>query len=388
MSERYDAIVLGLGGIGSGAAYWLSRRGARVLGLEQFELGHMRGESHDHSRIIRLSYHAPNYVELAKRAYESWAMLELDCGERIVYKTGGLDLGPRGGAIPLEGYADAMGASGVEFETLDAAELRRRFPAFEIGDDVWGLFQADGGIVAAERATASHHRMAQAHGATLRENVRVERIELDGNDITVHAHDATYRTAQLIVCAGPWTNAILAGAGAHLPLEVTKEQAMYFRPADPTPFAFGSFPVWIWMDDPSFYGFPVFGEAGAVKVTQDAGGKAVDPQTRSFEEDPDITARVRRFLRAHLPALDAPLHLIKTCLYTLTPDRDFVIDTLPGTSNVHVAIGAGHAFKFASVIGRILTELALDGGTPSDISGFTLARPILSMAEPPKTYMV
>lgn len=388
MSERYDVIVLGLGGIGSGAAYWLARRGACVLALEQFELAHARGESHDHSRIIRLSYHARNYVELAKRAYESWAMLELDSAERVVFKTGGLDLGPRGGAIPLEGYADAMQSSGVVFERLEADEIRRRFPAFRIDDSVWGLFQADAGIVAAERATEAHQRMATAFGATLRAGSKVERIDLDGADVTVYGNGTVYRASQLIVCAGPWTNAILAHAGLHLPLEVTKEQAMYFRPADASPFAFGTFPVWIWMDDPSFYGFPVFGEVGAVKVTQDAGGKAVDPDTRTFDEDPDITQRVRTFLRAHLPALDAPVHLVKTCLYTLTPDRDFVIDTVPETTNVHVAIGAGHAFKFASVIGRILSELALDGTTESDISGFTLQRPILAMIEPPKTYMV
>ncbi len=388
MNQRYDAIVLGLGGIGSGAAYWLARSGALVLGLEQFELGHARGESHDHSRIIRLSYHARNYVELAKRAYQSWETLEVDSGERVVFKTGGLDLGPRISAIPLEGYADAMRSCGVPFEVLGAEQIRRRWPAFHIDDNVWGLYQAETGIVAAERATAAHQRMARAYGATLRENARVERIDLDGSDVVVHTSDETHRATQLIVCAGPWTNAMLSYAGLHLPLEVTKEQAMYFSPADISPFAFGTFPVWIWMDDPSFYGFPVFGEAAAVKVTQDAGGKPVDPQTRTFDEDPDITARVRRFLRAHLPALDAPLHLLKTCLYTLTPDRDFVIDTVPGTTNVHVAIGAGHAFKFASVIGRILSELALDEATASDLSGFTISRPILSMAEPPKTYMV
>ncbi len=388
MSEQYDAIVLGLGGIGSGALYWLARRGARVLGLEQFELGHARGESHDHSRIIRLSYHAANYVALAKRAYESWAVLERDSGDRVVYKTGGLDLGPRNGAIPLDGYADAMRACDVAFETLDATQIRHRFPPFRIDDDVCGLYQADGGIVAAERATAAHQRMAAAHGAAVVDNVRVERIDVDGSHITVRTRELAYRTSQLIVSAGPWTKPILASAGVDISLEVTKEQPMYFRPADASPFAMGRFPVWIWMDDPSFYGFPVFGETGAVKVTQDAGGKAVDPDTRTFDEDTDITQRVRSFLRAHLPALDAPLHLVKTCLYTLTPDRDFVIDTVPEAKNVHVAIGAGHAFKFASVIGRILSELALDGETESDISGFSLARPILSMAQPPKTYMV
>jgi sarcosine oxidase len=386
--EHFDVIVLGLGGIGSGAAYWAARRGARVLGIEQFELGHARGESHDHSRIIRLSYHTPSYVELAKRAYESWAFLEADALDRLIFKTGGLDFGPRNGAIPLDGYADAMRTCGVPFETLDAHDIRRRFPQFQVDDDVWGLYQADTGIVAAERATAAHQRAARAHGATLLDRTRVTNIAVDGDVVCVEAGERAYCARHLVVCAGPWSNAALAHLDIDLPLEVTKEQAMYVRPANPSPFAFGNFPVWIWMDDPSFYGFPVFGEAGAVKVTQDAGGKTVDADTRGFEPDPDITQRVHAFLREHLPALDAPLHLVKTCLYTLTPDRDFVIDTVTGTDNVHVAIGAGHAFKFASVIGRILCELALDGGTPSDISAFSLSRPILSMAQPPKTYMV
>ncbi len=388
MTRDYDAIVLGLGGIGSGAAYWLAKSGASVLGIEQFALGHARGESHDHSRIIRLSYHAPHYVELAKRAYESWSILEEDSGESLVFKTGGLDLGPREGAIPLSGYADAMSACDVPFETLDAAEIRRRFPAFTIDDSVYGLFQSDGGIVAAERATAAHQRAARAHGATLLDNTTVARIDDSNGEITLEAGGDVYRSRSLVIAAGPWTNGALAHLGVRLPLEITKEQAMYFRPRDASAFAYGAFPVWIWMDDPSFYGFPVFGEAGAVKVTQDAGGLAVDPDTRTFEPDPDITERVRGFLRAHLPQLDAPVHLLKTCLYTLTPDRDFVIDSLAEHPNVHVAIGAGHAFKFASVIGRILSELATTAKTPSDISEFALARPILHMSAPPKTYMV
>jgi sarcosine oxidase len=142
------------------------------------------------------------------------------------------------------------------------------------------------------------------------------------------------------------------------------------------------------MDDPSFYGFPVFGESGAVKITQDAGGKPVDPDTRGFEPDPDITARVRAFIGKYLPSALGPERVVKTCLYTLTPDRDFVIDSLPEFPNVHVAIGAGHAFKFASVIGRILSDLAMDGSTTSPIDAFKIDRPILQMAEPPKSYMV
>ncbi|MGB8964647.1 MAG: FAD-dependent oxidoreductase, partial [Candidatus Cybelea sp.] len=169
MNPEYDVIVLGLGGIGSGAAFWLAKRGARVLGLEQFELGHVRGESHDHSRIIRLSYCTSAYVRLAQEAYAAWALLERDAGEQLVFKTGGLDIRPRDGAIPLEAYADSMRDCGVPFEWLDAGAIRRRWSAWRIDDDARALFQPDGGIVAAARATAAHQRAAMAHGATLRD---------------------------------------------------------------------------------------------------------------------------------------------------------------------------------------------------------------------------
>ncbi|HVA34149.1 MAG TPA: N-methyl-L-tryptophan oxidase [Candidatus Baltobacteraceae bacterium] len=388
MPPDFDAIVLGLGGIGSGAAYWLAKRGARVLGLERFELGHARGESHDHSRIIRLSYVTPAYVRLAKDAYAAWESVERDAGEQLVFKVGGLDLGPRDGAIPLEGYADAMTAESVAFEWLDASDIRRRWPAFTIDSDVRGLFQSDGGIVAAERATAAHQRAARAHGATLIDRAEVTALHCANGEVEVEADGKRYRARRLVVAAGPWSAWALGTLGVTVPLEVTKEQAMYFRPRRLESFEFGRFPVWIWMDDPSFYGFPVFGESCAVKVTQDAGGKPVDPDTRGFDEDPEITQRVASFLARHLPDALGTKHLVKTCLYTLTPDRDFVIDRLPQHPEVSIAIGAGHAFKFASVIGRILSDLALSGRTPNDIGDFKLDRPILQMASPPKSYMV
>lgn len=384
----YDVIVLGLGGIGSGAAYWLAKRGVRVLGIEQFELGHARGESHDHSRIIRLSYVTAPYVRLAKEAYAAWESLERDAGEQLVFKTGGLDIGPENGAIPLQGYADAMRDGGVPFEWLDAADIRKRWPAFTVAGDVRGLFQAESGIVAAERATAAHQRAARAHGATLLDRTPVNAVRASGGEIEVEAGGNRYRAGALVIAAGPWSGKTLARFGVRLPLEVTKEQAMYFRARNAERFAFGRFPVWIWMDDPSFYGFPVFGESNAVKVTQDAGGKPVDADTRTFEEDPGITQRVTAFLKENLPDAYGPLHLVKTCLYTLTPDRDFVIDTLPEHPNVCVAIGAGHAFKFASVIGRVLSELATSGTTSSGIADFAVGRPILQMESPPKSYMV
>lgn len=386
-AARYDAIVLGLGGIGSGAAYWLAKRGARVLGLEQFELGHLRGESHDHSRIIRLSYHTPAYVRLAHAAYDAWAQLEADSGETLVTRTGGLDLGPRGGAIPLADYAASMRACGVPFEELDAADIRRRWPAFTVGDDVHGLFQAQGGIAAAARGTAAHQREAQRLGAVLRDRTPITALRDLAGEIEVEAGGETYRARKLVIAAGPWSAKALAAFDVRIPLEVTKEQVTYFAPRDPERFALGSFPVWIWMDDPSFYGFPEFAGSG-VKIAQDAGGKAVDPDTRGFEPDPAISARMRAFLARTLPSVMGPELVTKTCLYTLTPDRDFVLDRLAEHPDVCVAIGAGHAFKFASILGRALSELALDGTCTHAIPAFALDRPILRMASPPKTYMV
>jgi sarcosine oxidase len=366
-----------------------------VLGLEQFEFGHARGSSHDWSRIIRLSYFTPAYVRLAKEAYTAWESLECDAGEKVVFKTGGLDIGPRESAIPLSNYAQSMRACDVHFEELDAAEIRKRWPVWQIGDDIHGLFQPDSGIVAADRATSALRRTAIALGATLLENTAITALHDARGEIEVEAGGERYRAEKLIVAAGAWSDRVLAHLGVAIPLEVTKEQVMYFRAPDLRRFAFSSFPIWIWMDDPSFYGFPVFGESDAVKITQDTGGKAVDPNTRGFEEDPDITARVTGFLERYLPSALGPVQRLKTCLYALTPDRDFIIDTLPEHPNISVTVGGGHAFKFASVIGRILSDLALPTTvSPSgvegrlDLSAFKITRPILQMANPPKTYML
>jgi len=384
----FDYIVLGLGGIGSGAAYWLSRRaGANVLGLEQFTLGHVRGESQDHSRIIRLSYHRPDYVALARRAYDAWASVEVDAGEQLVLKTGGLDFGPRVSAIPLETYAESMRACDVPFEHMDAADIMRRWPQFHLSDDIHGLYQQQSGIAMAARCTAAHQRLAREHGATLIENAPVTGVTRHGAEFVVSAGGERYSCNKLVVAAGPWSNRALQYFGLQLPLEVTKEQVTYFASPDIKQFAPDRFPVWIWMDDPSFYGMPVFGEAGP-KVAQDAGGKSVDPDTRTFDPDPDNFARVSAFLERYLPSALGPVIYTKTCLYTLPPDRDFIVDKVPGAENAVIAIGAGHAFKFASALGKILSELACDGSTEADISGFSLNRPILQLADPPKSYMV
>jgi len=384
----YEYIVLGLGGLGSAAAYWLSRQaGADVLGLEQFELGHVRGESPDHSRIIRLSYHTPGYVELAKQAYAAWDVLEKDSGERVILPTGGLDFAPRMSAIPLESYSESMKAAGVSFEHLDAAEIMRRWPQFHLTDDIHGLYQEQSGIAMAARANAAHQRMAREHGATLADRRPVERIRSAGGEIDVEAAGVSYRCRRLAIAAGPWSNRALGNFGVELPLEVTQEQVTYFASPRRREFMPDRFPVWIWMDDPCYYGFPVFGEDGP-KAAQDAGGKPVTADSRGFEPDPQNSQRVRDFLTRYLPGVVGPEIYTRTCLYTLTPDRDFVIDAVPQAEGVFVAIGAGHAFKFASLIGKTLAELAREGRSVADIAPFTIERPILKEKNPARSYMV
>jgi sarcosine oxidase len=210
-----------------------------------------------------------------------------------------------------------------------------------------------------------------------------------GGAYTVVAGGTTLTAGRVIVVADAWTNELLAPLGRRLPLTVTKEQVTYFAAPDPLAFAPDRFPVWIWMDDPSFYGFPTYGEAGP-KAAQDCGGRPTTAGSRTFERDESAYRRVRDFLAAYLPSALGPDIVTKTCLYTLTPDRDFVVDRLPEAPGVLVGLGAAHGFKFASVLGRILVELALDGETPSrpELEAFKVGRPILLQDAPAVSWMV
>ena len=385
--DEADVIVLGLGGIGSAAAYWLARSGARVIGLERFALGHERGASHDHSRIIRLSYHDPVYVRLAQAAYASWAEVSAEAGAELVIETGGIDVFPAEDAFDRAAYTGAMDVCGVPYELLDAAEAMRRFPELRIDASTEVLFQERTGIAAAARANAAHQRLARAHGADLREHARVEAISTAPGEVTVRVDGETIRGSHLVVCAGPWTNDVLALLGHELNLTVTREQVLYLEPQDPAAFAPGRFPVWIWMQEPCYYGFPIFGEP-AVKAAQDGGGAETTAERRSFEPDEEGRARLLEFMRRTFPRAVGREHLLKTCLYTLPPDRDFLLDRLPGHERVLLAVGAGHAFKFATQIGRILSELALAGTTPHDIGLFRADRQVLNDPAAPRTWNV
>jgi sarcosine oxidase len=210
-----------------------------------------------------------------------------------------------------------------------------------------------------------------------------------GGDLEVLTPNGAYRTQRVVLATDAWTNDLLAAFERRLPLTITKEQVTYYACPDPATFAPDRFPVWIWMDDPCFYGFPTYGEAGP-KAAQDCGGETVDPEARTFDPDERAFRRLGDFLATYLPDAVGPPILTRTCLYTLTPDRDFVVDRVPEAPGVLVVLGAAHGFKYASVLGRILAELALDGGTPSvrELERFRIDRPILLEAEPATSWMV
>ncbi len=386
----YDAIVIGLGGIGSAAAYRLAAApgGARVLGLEQFELGHDRGASQDVSRITRLSYHRPEYVELAIAAQASWREVEGAAGATILTMTGGLDLAPPDAAESIDDYANAMTQVGVPFEWLDDVEVARRWPHWRLDAGTRGLFQADAGIADPERGNEAHQRLARAAGATLLERTRVASIQDHGGELQVSTDDGRSFTAgAVVVAADAWTNELLEPLGHGLPLSVTREQVTWFEARDPAAFDPGRSPVWIWLDQPSFYGFPTYRGPGP-KVGEDVGGRPTTAEGRSFDPDMDCLDRVSTFLSARMPGAIGPALRTKTCLYTLTPDRDFVLDRVPEAPAVSVALGAAHSFKFAAWFGLTLAELALDGRTTADVSPFALERPALTDPEVAASWLV
>jgi sarcosine oxidase len=389
MRKSYAHIVLGVGGIGSAAAYWLGKQsGGDVLAIEQYRLGHDRGASEDHSRIIRHSYHTTDYTSLTRASYDHWRTLENETGLPLLQITGGLHLAPAGsaGEAEIASYARALAEQGHDYEVLDAASLRARWPQWRIGEDVIGLFQAESGILDIRRANAAHISRALALGVTFLEDSPVRRIVPFHDHVEVHTDDAVHIGGTLTVCAGSWTETLLGGLGIDVPLSLTQEQVTYFAAPDLRPFAPDRFPIWIFHGpDKTFYGFPVYGEA-AVKAARDMSGRFVTQETRSYEPNPEQTAEVAEFLAAYLPDAVGPELFSKTCVYDLPADRNFILDTVPGHPRISLFVGAGHAAKFAGLIGHILADLATEGRTDYPVEAFTIDRPAVTDPDYPSDF--
>ena len=379
---HYDVIVVGGGVMGSATAYHLAKRGRRVLLLEQFAIGHDRGSSHGHSRIIRLAYDAPDYVRLAQAAFPLWRALEHEAGADLLLQTGGLDYALPG-TPTFETTRATLTALGIEFEQLDRVAIGQRFPQFQLPDEILGIYQRDSGILDANRCVATLAAQARRHGADLRENEPARQLRAAGAGVEVRTDTASYAADRLVVTAGAWARPLLRQLGLDLPLTVTREQVAFFAPrnadggsGDPDQFAPGRFPIFIHhaTEGPAAYGFPIFGLPG-VKLAYHQRGPVVEPESEERATDASITAALHDYLSRWIPGAAGDLLFSQTCRYTNTPDEHFIIDQHP--EYPQIAIGSpcsGHGFKFGVLIGSILADLAERGTTEHPIGMFAIGR--------------
>ena len=377
----YDHIVIGVGGMGSAAVYELARRGRRVLGLEQFDIPNTMGSSHGETRIIRLAYFEdPRYVPLLRRAYQRWRDLEHRAGEQLLFITGSLDIGASGGPL-VSGSLESCLVHGLAHEVLDASQLGSRFPAFRLPTDHVGVLQPDGGFLTPERCVTAHAAAARSEGAELHTDEQVERWEVSGDLVEVVTDRDRYQARSLVLCAGAWTASLVPEL---TPYVVPERQVVgWFRVDDPALFAPEHFPVFILeVEEGVFYGFPIHGPSGFKIGRFHHREQRVSPENLDRGTHPEDEETLRAGLRRYLPAADGPLLAAQVCMFTNSPDEHFIIDTLPGMPQVAVAAGfSGHGFKFCSVVGEIMADLAIHGSTPHDIGMFALSRLLIPQVE-------
>ena len=371
-----DVIVIGTGGMGSAACAQLALRGASVIGLDRFPLAHDRGSSHGQTRLIRQAYYEhPDYVPLLLEAYRLWRRLEEDTGRRLLFQSGLMMAGsPEGEAIA--GTLRAADIHGLPVERLAVAEAQRRFPHFRLDDGWIAIWEAAAGYLMVEDCIRAFAAVAQSHGARFKTDVAVLGWTAGAHGVMVDTDRGTFRADRLVIAPGAGASE-LARLNS-IPLTILKKSMFWYRPkaAVAADFAAASaapgstgFPCFAF-DTPAgfYYGFPALDDRG-VKMAEHTGGRLVrNPLTLDRTLDRNEEARVAAIARAHLPDLGTDLAYDSSCMYTMAPDGQFVIGLHPESPRVAVAAGfSGHGFKFASVVGAILADLALNGRTTQPI---------------------
>ena len=341
-----EVVVVGGGVMGCATAAALARAGRQVTLLERFQLGHRRGSSHGASRIFRLSYRDPRYVRMMQEALPLWRRLEMEAGEPLLTVTGGLD-----GGAHLERNAEAMEACGVRFERLDGAEVVRRFPSLAADPGEALLFQAEGGIVAADRAVGAFVASARAHGGHVVEGRRVLGLRPGDDAVEIQTEDEPYRARVVVVTAGAWARGLLEPVGIRLPVRPTRETVAYFRLDESLPV-----PTLVEWDEPAGYALRSPGQG--IKAGEHGAGPEIDPDQEGGPSQASVD-RLRTWIRRRYPATEPEPHLVETCLYTNTADESFVLER-----RGRLVVGSacsGHGFKFAPLIGERLAALAVEG---------------------------
>lgn len=380
MADAFDVIVLGIGGFGSGAAYHLARRGVRVLGLDQFRPNHDRGSSHGETRIIRKAYFEhPDYVPLLLRAYDLWADLEAESQRQLFWKCG-LMLAGLPDSEAVSGARRSATQHGLTIENLFASAASERWQGFRVPDSFDVVFEPDAGFLRVEDCVRTHLDRAVAHGATLYFDEPVVSWSSTGRDVRVRTASHEFVASSLVITAGPWATSVLADL--KLPLQVLRKPVLWCETTSPVYNLDASMPTFYFempntniRDAATFYGFPSL-DGKLLKVAQHSGGDLVaDPSLVDRQLHEADVRPIANFLRDYLPDVRPQPARHSTCLYTVTPDRHFVVDRHPEFPNVVIGCGfSGHGFKFTSVLGSVFADLATTGRTELPIDFLSLAR--------------
>jgi sarcosine oxidase len=374
MTDRYDAIVAGVGSMGSAALYHLARRGRRVLGLEQFDFPNALGSSAGINRIIRLAYaEHPSYVPLLRRSYELWRELEAVAAEPLLIVTGGVDAG-REDDEPVRGSLQSCREHGLPHQLVGAADLTRRFPGYRLDPDMVAVYQPDAGFLMSERCVVAHAAAAIARGAELHGRERVLDWKVESGVVRVRTEARSYEAGALVLTAGPWTARLVPELARQAVPE--RQVQLWTQPRVLEHFRIGAFPIFN-MQAPfgRFYGFPMHGAPGFKIGKYHHLRQNVNPDELDRAAHDEDEAVLREGVRRYFPDADGPTLAMKVCMFTNTEDEHFIIDRHPAHPEVSIAAGfSGHGFKFCSVVGEIMADLALDGGTRHSIDRFRLAR--------------
>ncbi|MGE3315776.1 MAG: N-methyl-L-tryptophan oxidase [Planctomycetaceae bacterium] len=375
----YDVIVLGVGGFGSGAVYHCARRGLRVLGIERFGVAHDLGSSHGETRIIRKAYFEhPDYVPLLVRAYELWRELEAESERSLLHLCGLMLAGPPEGEA-VGGARLSARLHNLKLENFTAQEARERFPGFRFRDEFEAVYEPEAGYLEVENCVRTHIERATAAGAELRTNETVTGWKSDGRSVRVTTDRGEYHAANLIITAGAWASQVLAEL--HIPLEVLRKPLFWHRVSTSDYNLDRGGPAYLYeMPDGCFYGFPSL-DGEILKVAEHSGGR---PVVNPLEVDRTIhdsdTAPMRNFLTEAMPGVQPEPMRHSVCMYTMTPDRHFIVDRHPEFANVAIGAGfSGHGFKFTSSLGEALADLATKGETSLPIGFLSFHRSALRM---------
>ena len=372
--KRYDAIVLGVGGMGSATLYQLAQRGLKVLGIERYDIPNDMGSSHGLTRIIRLAYYEDaSYVPLLKRAYELWHHLENDFGQRILVTTGSIDAGPQGSQV-FEGARSSCEMHDLPHEVLTGSELNVRYPGFRLSAETMAVYQPDGGFLLPELCIVAQVEAALALGAEAHGRERVLGWEPMGEDVKVRTDRDTYIASKLVICAGAWAGALVPDLARLLQPE--RQVLAWFQPLRPDLFEPDVFPVFNLMaEEGKFYGFPTHGIPGFKVGRYHHLEQVVEPDTMDREVRREDEEVLRAFTSRYFPDASGPTMSLKTCIFTNTPDEHFILDMHPKYPQVCIAAGfSGHGFKFCSVVGEIMADLVQSGESRHDLGLFRMGR--------------